>query len=442
MVDFFQLILHGFEKERNYFPEYLLREQKKAEKQDFLSEEFFSKCFEVVEELKKILDTPIVDEKLHDYKVLKFSKKELEQFSGEIADLSFENIEEIEDQILEAVRLHDFNSFGDRQKIFDQYRNTKNLRLLFPFRMPFRPIEKWEKLDVYRKGLFYRHSYFIAHLYPDDQEELNTALSGHFQKMIEAQTEKDYKKILRYFLGLLQRSYEVRYKNDVQIPDLEHRKQHYQKSKNIMDIFPYPPGLWKFHNWNKFISFLDFTMTTFIYIYDRLNEHDQFELKWDLKDYLSKSVERESTTKYKKALINFSNQITNYNGFISKEEANADNRKKIIHSLSLFFKEGTKPDQIEKIQNEFRNLRNKEMAALIYSLENRGLITYDNSINSKSRINLVRALTGLNNLSNIAGINKYFQANTHNSRLVYPNGKKDKTLIIIEEQLDKVVDSC
>lgn len=112
--------------------------------------------------------------------------------------------------------------------------------------------------------------------------------------------------------------------------------------------------------------------------------------------------------------------------------------------LTAFFIDGVSVKEISAIQENFKNLEGQEMAALIYLLEDKGLMSYNNNIKKKSRINFVRAFKQLTaeDLKNISAINKFFEPHTNKTTLIDPNGGKDKTLKIIEEQLNKVVDSC
>lgn len=415
MINFFQLTLQGYHEEQDYLPEYFLRQQKIAEEKGFMSEEFFSKCFDVVERLKK--------------------SQEPKKYGKEIIQLSAEDIDKIEDQILEAVRVYDSINRGNWNFIFQQYLINHNLKFIFPFQSSFESFEKWEKLEAFCDGFLRRYLYFIGHLYPEEQKELHQEFIKYLNKLIKAQKEEDFKKGLSRYLGIIQRTYEMSSQDAIQFPDLELRRQHYEESKNVRDIFPYLPPQWKFHDWNKFISFSEVTMTTFIYIHDRLNESDQFEMKCDLEDFFSLIIEREKTTKYKKALIEFSSKITNYNSS-SKKIEKEKSRKANIPSLKLFFKDDIKFEVIEKIQNEFKGLRNKEMAILIYLLnKNHQIISFDNNQrNKKSRIHFVRALTG-EKLQNINGVNNYFEPITGETTV----NERDESFLAIRKQLNKIV---
>ncbi|MCC4230038.1 hypothetical protein [Zunongwangia profunda] len=117
-------------------------------------------------------------------------------------------------------------------------------------------------------------------------------------------------------------------------------------------------------------------------------------------------------------------------------------KKKPKISLSQFFTDKANPKLIKAIQERFNELDGKELAALIYLLDSKGLISYNNSLKPISRINFVRAFKKDNDLTNIWGINKFFERHKNETILIEPNGNKDKTLINIEKQLTKVVDSC
>ncbi len=127
---------------------------------------------------------------------------------------------------------------------------------------------------------------------------------------------------------------------------------------------------------------------------------------------------------------------------LNAQEININNNSlKKKTPLEAFVTAETNLNLVKEISEHFKDLKGKKMAALIYLLDNQSLISYDNGSKVESRKNFVEAFKG-EEQKNIWAINKFFEPNTHESKLIDPNGKKDKTMKIIEEQLKKVVDSC
>ncbi len=105
--------------------------------------------------------------------------------------------------------------------------------------------------------------------------------------------------------------------------------------------------------------------------------------------------------------------------------------------LNAFFKSEVSQEKITAIQTDFRHLKNKKMAVLIYLLQKKyELISIDNPSKEKSRLNFVRAFTG-EERKEISGINRFFN---YDEDLKLEN--KDKVLETIGNQLEKIVSSC
>lgn len=120
------------------------------------------------------------------------------------------------------------------------------------------------------------------------------------------------------------------------------------------------------------------------------------------------------------------------------EFGNDKTEKKTI-AIENFFTDKASPEVITALQQNFKHLKNKEMAVLIYLLHKKHhLIRYDNTNKNKTILNFVRAFTGID-YKQISGINRFIEPTTENIKL---DTKNDKVLKIIEEQFNKVVSSC
>lgn len=124
---------------------------------------------------------------------------------------------------------------------------------------------------------------------------------------------------------------------------------------------------------------------------------------------------------------------TDYQKLISKTQAN----QHIIDLKSFFI--NSKQSTIEILQKEFKTLKGKRMAILIFLLTEKGIISMDNNDRKKSsRIHFVRLFTEKEH-PHINLINNYFVSVTGELKSI---GKKDPVYLDIEKRLNKIVSNC
>lgn len=116
-------------------------------------------------------------------------------------------------------------------------------------------------------------------------------------------------------------------KRDITIYNPEGKRKLYENSKDVKDIFPYLQPEWNFSDWEEFLWFFEVTRPTYIYIFDRLEKHEQFELKYDFLDCLQTVIDQQTATKYKKAIQAFKAGINNYAVSSEKDEEQINSKE-------------------------------------------------------------------------------------------------------------------
>ena len=101
-----------------------------------------------------------------------------------------------------------------------------------------------------------------------------------------------------------------------------------------------------------------------------------------------------------------------------------------------FFEPNTKPETIETIKNDFKDLNGKKMAFLIYLLsEDFKIISYSLKGKNDSRKHFVEALN--NKIMSMQGINKHFEA--YSTKLNINKFETDEGYIKIREQISNTI---
>ncbi|MCY2686771.1 hypothetical protein [Salinimicrobium sp. TH3] len=351
MINFLNVVLHGYANERKYFLDYLLREQKKAEAEHYQAEEFFSKCFDVVEGFKKELDRQLNERKRELYLMLSEAKNETinygqeselsykdrcketkEYCEKELKDISrhnftvllhhytntsftghlhYDQVLEIETKISKANEA--YNSEIALEEVLKKYKRTPEANLIPPYRLFRYKFDNWEKFLRFLEVSTPRYSYVLNNLPSENQIRLKNDFCDYLKEIKEAQTESKYKEYLDDYINQIEEKYQE-IKKEVPLYNPEGKRQLYEKTKEVDVIFPFILPEWKFNDWNKFLWFFEVTRPTYIYIFDRLNKHEQFQLKGDFIDYLNTIIEKQTATKYIKALEGFKVHIQNFNG--------------------------------------------------------------------------------------------------------------------------------
>ena len=397
MINFLHVVLNGYINERKYFLDYLLREQKKAEAEHYQAEEFFSKCFDVVEGFKQDLDRQLNERKRELYLMLgeaknetinygqeselsykercketkEYCQKELKEISRHnftvllhsytktafTGHLHYDHVLEIETKIASANEA--YNSEINLEEVLRKYKRSPEANLIPPYRLLFYKFDNWEKFLRFLKASTPRYFYVFGNLPTEDQIRLKNDFCDYLKEIREAQTESKYKEYLDNYINLIEEKYQE-IKKEVPLYNPEGKRQLYEETKKVDVIFPFVPPQWKFNDWNKFLWFFEVTRPTYIYIFDRVKEHEQFQLKGDFTDYLNSIIEKQTETKYIKALEGFRAHISNYAGpFVkgdSKESEN-ENLPKKADEDKIWFKVGIlfATGEIDRLMKLFSN---------------------------------------------------------------------------------------
>lgn len=379
MINFLNVVLHGYANERKYFLDYLLREQKKAEAEHYQAEEFFSKCFDVVEGFKKDLDRLIFEEKKQIFEALSYFKKEKDKYQKEIKNcntqieelsrdkftvnlfsytntvftghLHYDHVLEIETKISKANEA--YNSEINLEEVLKKYKRTPEVNLIPPYRLLFYKFDNWEKFLRFLKASTPRYFYVLGNLPPEDQIRLKNDFCDYLKEIREAQTESKYQDYLDNYISLIEEKYQET-KKEVPLYNPEGKRQQYKETKKVEVIFPFVPPEWKFNDWKKFLWFFEVTRPTYIYIFDRLNEHEQFQLKADFTDYINTIIEKQTATKYIKALEGFKEHITRYKKPSHKQELESEKNDILTNPFENIFLNGVGYSIFNRLHKVYR----------------------------------------------------------------------------------------
>lgn len=91
MIDFKNMLLNGYVNENKYFKKYIIREQKKSEAEHYETEEFFNKCFDVIEGFKDEISQQYYKRKTEIYLMRTLPDFSEEEFKNAMEDLSLYN---------------------------------------------------------------------------------------------------------------------------------------------------------------------------------------------------------------------------------------------------------------------------------------------------------------------------------------------------------------
>lgn len=232
MINFLQLVLKGYWYEQNYFPEFLIRELKKAEKEDYEVKEFFSRCFDVVEGFRKELDRKKFEEKnfifnaLNNYKEPEKHQDEISKGYQDMKNLSrkdfsvdlfnytngeilgtlyYDDLFELEFLIFEAIKKYDLEI--NFEPLVSKYRKTKDFYLLMPFKTPSINKDNFRKWEMLLQFSLKRFIYFLKHLPAQDQVKLKSDFSTFLDWIGEGKSN-EYKILFKKYFDLIEREFE------------------------------------------------------------------------------------------------------------------------------------------------------------------------------------------------------------------------------------------